>query len=409
MRRSGTTDLPLHHGRVPQWLGERMTRLARAIVSVIVEEYGPAEVLTRLSDPFWFQALGCVMGMDWHSSGITTSVAGALKRAINPVSNDLGLYVCGGRGKHSRRTPDELTEFCEENGLDDTGLVRASKLSAKVDNTCVQDGFGLYLHSFIVTPKGEWTVIQQGMNDQTSMARRYHWHSANVRSFVSDPQSGITGENRGLITNLSDSRALEARDGIVEFLKEHPDKQLREFRHLAMDRSHEVKPHHVNEKRLGAVVKLAYERQYSHFEDALLLPGVGPRTLWSLALVGEVIYGAPHRFDDPARFSFAHGGKDGSPFPVPLTTYDEGIEFLRSALDRSRVDRSEKLTSLRKLTKFTDFLARRYDTRVDANSVKRLERARSHVFGGRTVFDDKPRPTRPKHVNGGDGEQLSLF
>ena len=409
MPRSGSTDLPLHNGRVPQWLGERMTQLGRAIVTVIVEEYGPAEVLTRLSDPFWFQALGCVMGMDWHSSGITTSVMGALKRAINPISHELGLHVCGGRGKHSLKTPDELFEISGRLGLDGAALVRSSKLSAKVDNTCVQDGFSLYLHSFVLSNTGQWTVVQQGMNPGSRLARRYHWHSPSVRSFVADPQSAVTGENQGLITNLSDARAEEARGTIVDFLREHPERQMREIRHLVIDRAHDVKPRHVNDKRLAAVLAVAHERQHATFEEALLLPGVGPRTLQSLALVSEVIYGAPHRFEDPARFSFAHGGKDGSPFPVPLKVYDEGLDFLRVALDRSHVEHSEKRRSLRMLSRFTQFVERRYERRVDIEAVKKWERRHAPEFGGRTVFDTpRARPTiaRPKPA---EGEQLSLF
>ncbi len=410
MPRSGSTDLPLHNGRVPQWLGERMTQLGRAIVTVIVDEYGPAEVLTRLSDPFWFQALGCVMGMDWHSSGITTSVMGALKRALNPISHELGLHVCGGRGKHSLRTPQQLLEVSGRLGIDGAALVRASKLSAKVDNTCVQDGFSLYLHSFVLSNTGQWTVVQQGMNPSCRLARRYHWHSPTVRSFVSDPQAGVTGENQGLITNLSDSRADKARSGIVTFMREHPERQMREIRRLVMDRAHDVKPRHVNDKRLAAVLTVAHERQHATFEEALLLPGVGPRTLQSLALVSEVIYGAPHRFDDPARFSFAHGGKDGSPFPVPLKVYDEGLEFLRVALDRSHVEHSEKRHSLRMLSRFTQFVERRYERRVDIEAVKRWEWRHSPTFGGRTVFDQQPRPsTADINTQPVEGEQLSLF
>jgi len=408
MKRSGVTDLPLHYGRVPQWLGERMTRLGRAIAEVIVDQHGPDALLARLADPFWFQALGCVMGMDWHSSGVTTSVVGALKRAVNPIGRDLGLYVCGGRGKHSRRTPDELEAVAALHGLDGGALVRASRLSAKVDNTCVQDGFSLYLHTFVVTSAGQWAVVQQGMNPDLRLARRYHWHSAAVRTFVDDPQSGVVGEGQGLITNLSDSRAAGSRAGIVEFLHEHPERQMREVRRLVMDPAHQVGRRHVDEKRLAAVLTTAYERNVPEFTDALLLPGVGPRTMQALALVGEVIYGAPHRFDDPARFSFAHGGKDGSPFPVPLKVYDESIAFLRSALDRSAVERSEKLASLRKLTAFTEFVEQRYDRTVDTERVIQQERAMSPAYGGRTVFDQAvTKRHRPRKQSG--PEQLSLF
>ena len=293
MKRSGTADLPLHGGHVPQWLAARMSTLGREIISALVLEFGPSEVLTRMSDPFWFQAFGSVLGMDWHSSGITTSVMGALKRAINPVSNDIGIYICGGRGNHSRKTPLELEEYSFRKGLNGDTLVRASRLSAKVDNTCIQDGFSLYLHSFLVTDTGEWAVVQQGMNPETKMARRYHWHSPAVRSFVSDPHAAIIGKNMGNLLNLSDSRAKKARGGIIEFLQQHPDKQQHELRKLTMPRSHQIRSRDVNNKRLGAIMALAYEKQFASFPEVLLINGVGPRTLQSLALVSEIIYGAP--------------------------------------------------------------------------------------------------------------------
>ncbi len=400
MKKSGTADLPLHGGRVPRWLSQRMTHMGRAIVCAIVEEYGQSQVLTRLSDPFWFQALGCVLGMDWHSSGITTSVMGALKGAINPIAKDLGLYVCGGRGKYSRKTPQELQDYSDTKGLNGVELVRASKLSAKVDNTCIQDGFNLYLHSFVVSDKGEWAVIQQGMNNQTSTARRYHWHSASVRSFVSDPHTSIIGPNQGTIVNLSDKRAKENQQGIVEFLTQKPDTQLRELRHLVMGKEHQVSEAYVNSKRLGAVLVTAYEKQCSQFVDALLLPGVGPRTLQSLALVSEVIYGAPSRFDDPARFSFAHGGKDGYPFPVPTKVYDESIALLSQALNRAKVDRSEKMRSFQKLHKFTTAIE---DTLKPVANMKRVierEQQQSHKYGGMTIHG----PVKPP-----EARQLDLF
>jgi hypothetical protein len=411
MKRSGIADLPLHYGHVPDWLANRMTMMGRSITTAIIQEFGQSEFLSRLSDPFWFQALGCVMGMDWHSSGITTSVIGALKRAINPISSELGIYVCGGRGKYSRQTPFEIEKISEKTGLDSTSLVMASKLSAKVDNTCVQDGFSLYLHGFFLSVKGEWAVVQQGMNDLTTTARRYHWHSASVKSFVDDPQSGIEGPNLGSIVNLSDSRSFKAREGIVDFLKNHPEKQLKELRHLTMDRSHEVKPEHVDSKRLGAVLALAYERQFSEFIDALMLPGVGPRTIQALSLVSEVIYGAPVRFEDPARFSFAHGGKDGHPFPVPLKIYDESINVMKAAINKSRVDQSIKVDSLRKLHAFCLYVENNYDPVADVGKVIEHEIKHSKQWGGRTVMDDeKERKLRKKNTESfPQVKQLSLF
>jgi hypothetical protein len=404
LRKSGTADLPLHGGHVPEWLHTRMTALGREIMRALVVEHGPSQVLSRLSDPFWFQALGCVMGMDWHSSGITTSVMGALKRAINPIFSEIGLYVCGGRGKHSLQTPHELTDFSARTGLEGTALVRASKLSAKVDNTCVLDGFNLYLHSFIVSAQGEWAVVQQGMNTATRMARRYHWHSATVTSFVDDPHAAIIGNNQGLIMNLSDSRAGKNRQGIIEFLSCHPDIQHQEMRRLVLDRDHRVTARHVDSKRLGAVLALAYEKQYREFVDALLLPGVGPRTVQSLALVSEIIHGAPSRFSDPARFAFAHGGKDGHPFPVPLDVYDESIATLRNAVNSAKVDRSDKLRGLQVLNRLARHIERHCDPFADVNKVIRHERAHSHLHGGMTVFG----PARPPK-NRPEAEQLSLF
>ena len=385
MKRSGTADLPLHYGTVPQWLSERMTALGREIIRAIVEDYGPEEVLRRLSDPFWFQALGCVLGMDWHSSGITTSVMGALKRAINPLSGELGIFVCGGRGKHSLRTPQELMDVSGRTGLDGDSLVRASRLSAKVDNTCILDGFSLYLHTFILSRSGEWTVVQQGMNQDTRMARRYHWHSKNIRSFVDDPHTAVVGKNQGLITNLSDSRASANRNGITEFLLLHPDTQLRELRRLTMPGPHQIRPEHVNSKRLGAVLTLAYEKQYREFTDVLLLRGVGPRTIQSLSLVSEVIHGAPGRFDDPARFAFAHGGKDGAPFPVPLKVYDESISVLRNAVNRARIGRSDKLKAVGVLSRLTMAIEKKHEPFADVNKVIRHEWKRSSEYGGMTI------------------------
>jgi len=405
MKHSGTADLPLHYGTVPDWLHTRMTAIGREIVRAIVTEYGSNEILRRLSDPFWFQALGSVMGMDWHSSGITTSVMGALKRAVNPLFSEVGLYICGGRGKQSLRTPQELTDFSDRTGLDGNALVRASKLSAKIDNTCVLEGFNLYLHSFVVSKSGEWTVVQQGMNTETSMARRYHWHSAGIRSFVDDPHTAIVGENVGEIVNLSDSRAKANRQGIVEFLSQHPDIQIREMRRLVMDRGHEIQPRHVDSKRLGAVMTLAYEKQFREFVDALLLPGVGPRTVQSLALVSEVIYGSPSRFSDPARFAFAHGGKDGHPFPVPLKIYDESIMMLRNAVNAAKLDNNDKLRGLKVLGAMARAIEENLDPFADVDKVIRHERRISYAYGGMTVKG----PSKPPWQIKSDGQQLSLF
>jgi hypothetical protein len=385
MRRSGTADLPLHGGRVPAWLAERMTKLGTALAEAVLFHYGPPELLSRLSDPFWFQALGCVMGMDWHSSGITTSVMGALQRGLNPRANELGIYICGGRGRHSRRTPDELLAIAGRTGLDGEALVRTSRLTAKIDNTAIDDGFQLYLHNFVVTSSGDWAVVQQGMNDATGTARRYHWHSAAVRDFTSNPHAAIVGEPQGEIMNLVDAGAKPAQGALLEIAARPPDANLAEFRKLVMPRHHEVRSRDVDLRRLGAVLATAYESGFHDFASLLLTENLGPRTLQSLALMAEVIHGTPTRFSDPARFSFAHGGKDGHPFPVPLKTYDESISVLRRALDSARIGDPEKLDGFARLERFARAIERNAAPEADFSAVMRHEHAISPSLGGRTV------------------------
>src|SRR3954470_14299161 len=391
MKRSGVADLPLHGGRVPAWLAERMTTLGTAIAESVVLQYGTSELLSRLSDPFWFQALGCVMGMDWHSSGITTSVLGALKRGLNPRASELGLYLCGGRGRHSRNTPDELRAVADRRGLDGEALVRTSRLTARVDNNAIADGFQIYLHTFIVSAAGEWAVVQQGMNERSGMARRYHWHSQAVRDFTSQPHTAIVGEHQGEIMNLVDAAALPAQDALLAIARERPDTTLAEVRHMVMPRHHDVRAPDIDLKRLGAVLAVAYEREFRDFASLLLLENLGPRTLQSLALVAEVVHGAPSRFSDPARFSFAHGGKDGHPFPVPLKTYDETIGVLRSGLERAKVGEPDRLDGIRRLDRFVRAIERQGQPAVDFDEAVAHERAISREHGGRTVMDDRAR------------------
>jgi hypothetical protein len=406
MKRSGVADLPLHGGRVPPWLAERMTRLGTAISESVLYHYGASELLSRLSDPFWFQALGCVMGMDWHSSGITTSVMGALKRGLNPRAHELGIYVCGGRGKHSRKTPDELRAVADRESLNGDELARTSRLTAKIDNNAIADGFQLYLHSFVVSKAGEWTVVQQGMNDSTGLARRYHWHSATVRDFTSEPHTAIVGESvlEGSIMNLVDSRARSAQTALLEIARENPERTLHEIPRLVMPAHHDVREKDVDLKRLGAVLAVAYERQLRDFASLLLLENLGPRTLQSLALVAEVVHGTPTRFADPARFSFAHGGKDGHPFPVPLKTYDESLSVLRRALQQARVGHTEKIDGFGRLDRFTRAVEKQVQPEVDFQAALAHERAISPSLDGRTAFDDRKRITRRKN-----DKQLSLF
>ena len=396
MKRSGVADLPLHGGRVPQWLAERMTQLGTAITEAVVRDYGASAFLSRLSDPFWFQALGAVMGMDWHSSGITTSVMGALKRGLTPRANELGIYICGGRGRFSRNTPQELRSIAEDRGFDGEALVRNSRLTARIDNNAIADGFQIYLHSFIVTSDGEWAVVQQGLNDRSGLARRYHWHSAAVRDFVAEPHSAIVGENQGTIMNLVDAQAKPAQTALLDIARENPDTTLRAARHLRLPGHHEVRAENIDLKRLGAVLAVAYERDLRQFAELLLLEKLGPRTLQSLALIAEVVHGAPSRFTDPARFSFAHGGKDRHPFPVPLKTYDESLNCLRTSLELAKLGDKDRLEGFRRLEGFVRTIETRLKPEADFDAVIAHEKAISRSLDGRSVFDDKPR-------------QLSLF
>ncbi|PWK77451.1 hypothetical protein LX99_03264 [Mucilaginibacter oryzae] len=400
MKRSGSADLPLHYGSVPQWLAERMAKLGLAVVESIIMDYGKEEVLTRLSDPFWFQSLGAVMGMDWHSSGITTSVMGALKKAINPHSKALGIYICGGKGKHSTQTPAELLKVGETTGLDANYLVKCSKLSAKVDNTAIQDGFQLYTHNFILSDTGKWAVVQQGMSDASRTARRYHWHSEQLNSFVDDPHTFIYGKNSGYILNLTDKHADTSRAGVMQIAAENPATMINEINKLVMPAHHEVHTKDVDLKRLGAVLWLAHEKQPKDFEELLLLQGLGPRTLQSLALVSEVIHGTPSRFKDPARFSFAHGGKDGAPFPVPTKVYDETLGVLQNAIHRAKLGNSDKNEAIKRLSKIAENAEKDFTPNANFDKVIEQERNDSWKYGGRTVFGKAKPPAEP---------QLKLF
>jgi hypothetical protein len=417
---------------VPAWLATRMASLGRVIVEAIVLEYGRDEVLRRLAHPFWFQSFGAVMGMDWHSSGITTSVLGALKRGLQPLQGDLGIYVCGGRGKHSRKTPDELLTVGEKTGLDAAPLVRASRLVAKVDHAAVQDGFDLYLHGFIVGADGKWCVVQQGMSDVRGEARRYHWLSENLESFVDSPHAAIEGRNQGVILNLADTRARGSRSASLDLVAAGPDptiatlKNLRERTaaspstgtstpapgttlslfdapdeppaaflerqsappapYLRMPAHHEVRASDVVLKRLHAVLAAAADRGPTDFAELLLTPGVGARTVASLALVAEVIHGTPSRFSDPARFSMAHGGKDGHPFPVPLKVYDKTINVLKGAVTRARLGHTETLSALKRLDDQARVLERAATSGPTFDDYVRNERDLSPGYDGRTVF-----------------------
>ncbi len=396
-------DLPLHYGKVPPWLYQRMSLLGGAIAEAIILEYGKAAFIQRISDPAWFQSLGCVLGMDWHSSGITTSVLGSLKQAVNAKSKELGIYICGGKGRHSKETPNELLKIAETTGLDGNMLVRSSRLSAKVDNTAIQDGYQIYLHSFIVSSEGDWAVIQQGMNDANGYARRYHWHSPTIKSFIEEPHSFIYGKNHGQILNLTARQASVTKTGILNIIKESPAVILQEAKKILMPAHHEVRATNVNLKRLGSVLAVAQELEHLDAETLLLLEGVGPRTLQSLALVSEVIHGTPTRFEDPARYSFAHGGKDGHPFPVPTKTYDETIATLDKAIQLAKLGSSDKNEAIKNLHRAAKKLE---DDFVPNNNFEQLiekERAESWKYGGKTVFGNAQPP------KGNKGSQLKLF
>jgi hypothetical protein len=380
-----------------------MTKLGTAIAENIIYHYGKSELLTRLSDPFWFQAFGTVMGMDWHSSGITTSVVGALKRGLNPRAHELGIHVCGGRGKQSRKTPAELRAVAEASGLAGDTLVRTSRLTAKIDNNAIGDGYQLYLHTFIVSDSGEWAVVQQGMNAGNGLARRYHWHSASVRDFTSEPHTAIVGQHQGTITNLVDAEAGAARTAIIGVVRESPQKTLGEIARLKMPAHHDVRPQDVDLKRLGAVLAVAYEREFRDFASLLLLENLGPRTLQSLALIAEVVHGAPSRFADPARYSFALGGKDRHPFPVPLKTYDESIAVLRRGLDSAKLGHTEKVDGFRRLENFVCGVEEKYEPSAQFAKVVAQERCISASLDGRSVFDDFKKQARQSK------RQLELF
>jgi len=409
-KRAGSADLPLHHGRVPAWLGQRMARLGAVITEAIAHHYGRDEVLRRLAHPFWFQSFGAVMGMDWHSSGITTSVLGALKRGLAPRAGELGLNVCGGRGRHSRKTPDELAAIGERVGFDGAALAQASRLVAKVDSAAVQDGFDLYLHGFVVADDGHWVVVQQGMNGDAKQARRYHWRSEGLQSFVEAPHAAIDGPGQGVIVNLTDARAEAARrravdvladlgpDGVAQALAE-PASALTPTQdpqpllpHLVMPAHHDVRAQDIVTRRLRGNLAAAADRGPKDFVELLQTPGVGARTVRALAQVAEIVHGAPYRFSDPARFSVAHGGKDRHPFPVPLKVFDRTISVMKSAVVKARLGATEELAAIRRL----DAEARRMEA-AEGPSVEAVfaeERARSHDYGGRSVFGFEPPPQR---------------
>ncbi|MGQ9707678.1 MAG: DUF763 domain-containing protein [bacterium] len=351
--RRGIAQLPLHYGSTPTWLFERMKRLLRAVTQVIVSESGTFGLLYRLSDPVWFQSLGCVAGFDWHSSGLTTTLCGAMKEAVKGLEKNLGIFVCGGKGRASRRTPEELRLFAEMFGLDGEKLIWASRLVAKVDSAALQDGYQIYHHIFIGTTRGEWAVVQQGMNTVTRWARRYHWLSEGLKSFVVEPHTGIAGERSKPVLNMVAAEAGKARDATVELAAQHPNQTVKQLLKLSLPKHHQILKTDIAPSQLHKVLLKTYENPPADFAQLLLVPGLGPKTVRALALLAEVIYGAPLSFHDPVTYTFAHGGKDGYPYPVSRSDYDRSILFLEKGIKEAMLGQNEKLNALRRLERWS--------------------------------------------------------
>lgn len=390
MKQAGSADLALMGGSIPYWLFERMTKLSLPIVESIILEYGKQAFLRKLSDPFWFQSFGSVIGMDWNSSGVTTAVMSALKKSLNPHAKELGIYVCGGKGKDSLQTPNELVEVGDKTGLNGHELANFSRLTAKVDSAAIQDGFQVYMHYFVVSDAADWSVVQQGMQTETSKARRYHWNSDSIKSFVEEPHTAICGDFQGEILNLVDKQAKPTQLAMLEIAKENPDKMLTEIKqsvaqHLTMPTYKDMQAKDVDLKRLGSILWLAQETETQNFEDLLLLKGLGPRTLQSLALVSEVIHGTPSRFTDPARFAFAHGGKGGRPFPVPTKVYDETIDTLKNSVEKAKIGDTDKQTAIKKLTQLAQKSEENFIPNDNFEALLQKEKDDAWKYGGRTI------------------------
>ncbi len=350
--KKGEATLPLHGGKAPKWLFDRMKKLARGIGLAIIQEYGARILLERLSNPHWFQAFGCALGFDWHSSGLTTTTCGALKEGLSGEVESTGLFICGGKGKRSRKTPDEITRHSSPENRKTADLVYASRMSAKVDNSAVQDGYQLYHHNFLFLEDGTWSVIQQGMNDDTGKARRYHWLSEDVNDFVCEPQLAVCSSHRHQrVLNMVSKNSDGARDASADLSGEHPDQLVNELIKYELPERHRITRADINPDRLHSTLTNAYENQPEDFEELLATSGVGSKTIRALSLLAELVHGEPADFEDPARYSFAHGGKDGTPYPVDRNTYDRSIQFLEEMVNRSDVEYSEKKRSLKKLAR----------------------------------------------------------
>ena len=353
--RTGAATLPLHWGKAPPWLFSRMKRLAGEIMLIILADFGSRELLARLSDPLWFQALGCALGFDWHSSGLTTTVCGALKEAAGGMARETGFFAAGGKGRTSRKTPDEIMGWGKYISIAPEQLVYASRMSAKVDSAAVQDGYQLYHHVFFFTRAGDWAVVQQGLNYDTRYARRYHWLSSQLPSYVCDPHAAVCCDAHNETMNLVAAEGEANRTTSVQLAAEHPDKLFAEAEkiiRLSLPGRHQITRQDINPDKLYSIFIKTYEAQSANYEELLSLRGVGPKSLRALALLSELIYGAAPSFKDPVRYSFAHGGKDGHPYPVARDVYDSSIEFLKEVVNKSKIEASDKQRAFRQLAAF---------------------------------------------------------
>jgi hypothetical protein len=353
MRRE-VTVLPLHTGKAPPWLFERMVKFASAVVEIVVYEFGPYEFLRRISDPIWFQAFGCAAGFDWHSSGLTTTLCAALKEGILLLGDEIPIAVCGGKAKRALETPKEILSYGEKWGIDVGRLIEKSRLCAKIDNVLLQDGYDLYHHTFIFTKDGDWAVIQQGMNEKKRNARRYQWLSKENLNLTQDPHTGVTCDDRGIILNLVSSESKPAQEAMLDFIKNNPDIMMSTIKKITMimPERHYISQKDIDESRLRKILVAIHEKEPKEYIEMIKIHGVGRKTLAALSLVSELVYKSPPSFKDPARFSFAHGGKDGHPYPVQKNVYDETINFLRQAIDKAKIGDREKICALRRLSSF---------------------------------------------------------
>lgn len=372
---TGIATIPLDYGKCPRWLFEKMKRLSRGIVLAVVEEFGPEEFLKRLSDPIWFQSLGCVIGFDWNSSGLTTTTLGALKAGIFGLEKELGIFICGGKGKTSRKTPEQIQNWGEILGFSKEKiekLVYASKISAKVDSCLIQAGFQIYHHNLIFAKDGKYVVIQQGMNTELQKARRYHWLSLKVKDFTEEPHSGIISDIQLKPLNLVAKESRENKEISTELVREEPKTFLKNIKMISEKSNSLIKQkrlpgfcemeleniefyHHAVEKekfdlkRLKKIIEKTHFLKPENFEKLLMTEGVGPKTIRALSLVSEIIYGAKPSYEDPARYSFAHGGKDGTPYRVDRETYEKTIFVLEKGIKISKISFREREKAKNKL------------------------------------------------------------